>query len=1224
MPIVKAKLRFLWRKCYQECNHVVESSKPPPAAVSTSTLAKSSPKELPSGYWQQQVAKFEAVKIGSEARKFPQEKLIGAEAVIARVVHEMRTESHTAIGLHEVVQSRYFDASGNPNPLSAAKKKNKSQAAVLTINADYQIETEADIPWQPKSVLAFVDCLESIRLLLILVEMGSEASVERYFNWFEKQVRSRPHKLEQLRVYWESTSWRIALALRAKQSFKAIVEEIIHDNQSLQDALSKEFVLQPRYDRYDTARQSPYGWTSNSWSSPSWQGSSWSSWQQKQSQFAQDDRNVQKEHPDHREPLQRKVHRRESGNSVPVDAILLSFFDGVGSAGLVFQQICQEKSWTGRMLLWETDRDLVKLTAERFPEAEHRGDVDADKACKIIERLEAIDPEHQATIIIAGGPPCHDYSRIRSAPPGTKGEEGSKFLRFAQLVKELECNWAWPQAVVVVENVVPQNKADIRAVEQALACQAGKVDSQTQARWLADNRSYAPWHYQEKNMFTDKRGAFRLATAEVKEQLHHLPCGWTDKLHDKARHRALANGWHLRAAKYFFLFGLLSTTSDALRQQPNPLGADAIQCMVSIWESAPLLNGPGVPMLAEAVDISLIDDPYEHWAASRGCLHPAQQPPHLEPGLQQWLPIWLHYRKVIPEMRKAVTLAIEDLVAERGDETAEWMRQRPPHVQKAYSFENGKATVQVPIIKELAMRLGWKDPDIFDELENGFPLLGPIRAGLGWRLRHDGRYDNPAADWQVMADEIAADVKRGRMEGPFEMPECWGIGADGQPKVRRAEDWRRSGANATVGVPDSPAYHDITAFVTLAKAIRAEVSSGDALELWGLDHEAAYRQFPVEEPSDTWVILSTPAGPTLWRHNVLMFGSTASVWSYCRVADLMAWLCRALLLVPLLHFVDDFGSNETKATAPSAFSETQSTCKVLGLKFKDVKAQPPAKTQKLFGVSLTLEHDKAVVECTDERRQRLDSMLLQILLDNELKPRQASALAGKLQFIAQSMFGKASIAAVRPFHQRAQAAAFRPQQQGWQLSLGLRSAIAYLRYRLAFAKPRILHFHVDYRTVIYADAFFNLGSLTYKLSEAESAPDWGKASPASFVNGLGFVVTVGDTTFFANGSVPYWFVRHFSSRRSFIFLLEILAQVVPLMALEPRLHRHCLLFVDNEPAKHALVKGYGKDESINRLLQAAWIFIENAQMHPEWQRVSSSANVSDSVSRGDFTLAARM
>ena len=100
------------------------------------------------------------------------------------------------------------------------------------------------------------------------------------------------------------------------------------------------------------------------------------------------------------------------------------------------------------------------------------------------------------------------------------------------------------------------------------------------------------------------------------------------------------------------------------------------------------------------------------------------------------------------------------------------------------------------------------------------------------------------------------------------------------------------------------------------------------------------------------------------------------------------------------------------------------------------------------------------------------------------------------------------------------------------------------------------------------------------------------------MNGLGFVVSVGEITYFAHGWVPYWFVRHFSGWRSFIYMLEILAQVVPLMALEQRLHRHCLLFVDNEPANHALVKGYGKDESINKLLQAAWVFIEKANVQP--------------------------
>ena len=47
---------------------------------------------------------------------------------------------------------------------------------------------------------------------------------------------------------------------------------------------------------------------------------------------------------------------------------------------------------------------------------------------------------------------------------------------------------------------------------------------------------------------------------------------------------------------------------------------------------------------------------------------------------------------------------------------------------------------------------------------------------------------------------------------------------------------------------------------------------------------AAYRQLPAKEPAHTFVILQTRSGPTLLRkHNMLLFGSTASVWSYCRV-----------------------------------------------------------------------------------------------------------------------------------------------------------------------------------------------------------------------------------------------------------------------------------------------------------------------------------------------------
>ena len=45
------------------------------------------------------------------------------------------------------------------------------------------------------------------------------------------------------------------------------------------------------------------------------------------------------------------------------------------------------------------------MAKERFPDAEYRGDVDSDVVANPIERLDAIDPERKATVVIAGGVP---------------------------------------------------------------------------------------------------------------------------------------------------------------------------------------------------------------------------------------------------------------------------------------------------------------------------------------------------------------------------------------------------------------------------------------------------------------------------------------------------------------------------------------------------------------------------------------------------------------------------------------------------------------------------------------------------------------------------------------------------------------------------------------------------------------------------------------------------
>ena len=198
---------------------------------------------------------------------------------------------------------------------------------------------------------------------------------------------------------------------------------------------------------------------------------------------------------------------------------------------------------------------------------------------------------------------------------------------------------------------------------------------------------------------------------------------------------------------------------------------------------------------------------------------------------------------------------------------------------------------------------------------------------------------------------------------------------------------------------------------------------------------------------------------------------------------------------------------------------------------------------------LDLGDNDVTVAMTPERAERIDNQLKQILLDNHLTPHEASSLAGKLQFVVQSLFGKASAAALQPIYKRAKAGHFWASRKDWQLTDGLKEALAFMRMKLQTSKPRVICYEVTERAVIYADAFFELEGKRYKTADHDEVPSWGNRPPASFRNGWGFVVRTSGRTFFAAGSVPFWFSRHFASKRAYIYMLEIVAQLVPLLAL---------------------------------------------------------------------------
>jgi len=64
--------------------------------------------------------------------------------------------------------------------------------------------------------------------------------------------------------------------------------------------------------------------------------------------------------------------------------------------------------------------------------------------------------------------------------------------------------------------------------------------------------------------------------------------------------------------------------------------------------------------------------------------------------------------------------------------------------------------------------------------------------------------------------------------------------------------------------------------------------------------------------------------------------------------------------------------------------------------------------------------------------------------------------------------------------------------------------------------------------------------------------------------------------------------------------------------------------VDNEASKYALIRGYGKDANINSVIGMYWLLQATQGWSPWMERVSSSANISDGVSRDDFQMADRM
>ena len=204
-------------------------------ASTSSAEDQKPPKVLPKGYWATVIQDFEKEVVAGQNRTFPSHQLVGAEEVLARMVHE-RQVSHlfTPVRLGEVISSRHFTPSGQVNPWA---KGAEDRAERLSLGNDGQfVKQQQPIP-EPQRLLTVLDAFESIRWSMIFARWGQEHQVNTLVDFFVNLTRDHPNKIPQIREY-KKTSWDLAMHMRAGGTFGSGVDKIVQSPEK-HDALAR-------------------------------------------------------------------------------------------------------------------------------------------------------------------------------------------------------------------------------------------------------------------------------------------------------------------------------------------------------------------------------------------------------------------------------------------------------------------------------------------------------------------------------------------------------------------------------------------------------------------------------------------------------------------------------------------------------------------------------------------------------------------------------------------------------------------------------------------------------------------------------------------------------------------------------------------------------------------------------------------------------------------------
>ena len=372
-----------------------------------------------------------------------------------------------------------------------------------------------------------------------------------------------------------------------------------------------------------------------------------------------------------------------------------------------------------------------------------------------------------------------------------------------------------------------------------------------------------------------------------------------------------------------------------------------------------------------------------------------------------------------------------------------------PHSVKRVLQNTGPGGANTVALDQELQRIGYTDL-VGSRLEEGMPIAGELPlTGLWEEVRSKApertvdELRRIGSDFKTLRqrcnaaveDAVAAEIwRQTRAEVGTHLskptPFDWGsadtihrvltfrfgveqASSKGCVKIRCIDDFKASGVNSTVGVPESIHHDHIDSLLETAKAIHR---SGHQPVLLKADFKGAYRSIPISpEQVDLAQILVRDTDENMWvtlRQLAHPFGAVAAVYAWERVGGAIVAILRSLGL-PVFRYVDDLFAVVPEAAGRAARKVIEDVVAAFGFTLAQDKTEGPAKEMVILGVRLECRSASIRLEPDPRKRQLWIRSITDSLATGIVRRRDAEKLAGRLLFSRCSIFGGVGAAQLR-------------------------------------------------------------------------------------------------------------------------------------------------------------------------------------------------------------------